>query len=105
MVVVDLGPAFAGAGSIDDLAPLLPHARGSTASLVAVADAPARRLALPTFAFERAAWDGRHGRTSGWSFRVRKVGDVHGERAVLHVSDLGKQLVDRGVQTGVAKAS
>ncbi len=105
MVTVDLGPSFAAAGSIDDLAPLLPHARGSTAALLLLADAPARRLALPTFAFERVAWESRHGRTSGWSFAVRKVGAVRGERAVLQVGGLGAQLVDLGVQADALQAA
>ena len=83
LVVVDLGPAFAQAASIDALAPVLPHARGSTAALVVVADAPAMRLALPTFAFERVSWEERHGRTTGWTFAARKLGDAADDRAVL----------------------
>ena len=83
LVVVDLGPSFAQAGSADRLAPLLPNVRGSTAALIVVANQPPRRVDLPSYAFERVAWERHHGRTVGWSFAVRKVGDPVEERAVL----------------------
>ena len=104
LVVVDLGPAFAACASIDDLSPVLPHARGATAALLVVTDAPARRLALPTFRFERVAWEQRHGRTSGWAFAVRKVGDARDERAVLHASSLGRRIVDMGTRAALREA-
>lgn len=83
IVVVDLGPSFAQVASVDALGPVLPHARGSTSALVVVADAPAMRLAMPTFAFERVTWEHRHGRTAGWTFAVRRLDDPTDERAVL----------------------
>ena len=83
MVVVDLGPSFAQVCSADALAPVVPRVRGSTAALVVVSDLPARRIPLPTFAFERAGWETRHGRTTGWSVSVRKLGDTRSESALL----------------------
>lgn len=105
LVVVDLGPAFASATSVDDLAPVLPHVRGSTAALVVLTDAPASRLALPTFAFERIAWEEAHGRTAGWAFAVRKVGGPGDERAILHATSLGRRLIDAGMRTAARKAA
>lgn len=70
LVVVDLGPSFAQALSPDGLAPVLAHIRGSTSALVVVADAPPMRISLPTFTFERVAWETRHGRTVGWTYTV-----------------------------------
>ncbi|MGH2378496.1 MAG: hypothetical protein ACRDGT_08455 [Candidatus Limnocylindria bacterium] len=104
LVVVDLGPAFAAVASVDDLAPALPHVRGSTAALLVLADAPASRLALPTFAFERVGWEERHGRTAGWAFAVRRVGDPRDERAILHATSLGRRLVDGGPHAAVRRA-
>ena len=83
VVVVDLGPPFAQAASPDQLAPLLPSARGSTSALVIVSDTPARRVALPTFVFERVGWERRHGRTAGWTYAVRKLADAQDERVVM----------------------
>lgn len=83
LVVVDLGPGFAQIASPDALASVLPHVRGSTSALLVVSDAPAMRLQVPTFSFERVSWEQRHGRTSGWTFAVRRLGDPQDERAVL----------------------
>jgi hypothetical protein len=105
LVVVDLGPAFASEISVDELAPILPHVRGSTAALVILTDAPAGRLALPTFAFERVAWEEQHGRTAGWAFAVRKVGDPRDERALLHATSLGGRLVDAGTRSAAREAA
>ncbi len=74
LVVVDLGPSFAQVASPDSLAPVLPQVRGSTSALVVVADTPAMRLSMPAFSFERVTWEQRHGRTSGWTFMVRRLG-------------------------------
>lgn len=104
VVVVDLGPSFAQVASADELSPLLPHARGSTAALLVLSEAPPRRIAVPTFAFARVAWERRHGRTTGWAFAVRKVGNVRDERAML-LRDLGHQLVDVGVREGLREAA
>lgn len=83
IVVVDLGPSFAQVASVDALGPVLPHARGSTSALAVVADAPAMRLAMPTFAFERVSWERRDGRTVGWSFAVRRSDAADSEQAIL----------------------
>lgn len=102
IVVVDLGPSFAQTVSADDLAPVLPHVRGSISALVILADTPARRLAVPTFAFERVAWERRHGRTEGWTFAVRRLGDARDERAILHAGSLGRRL---GPLRGIGSSS
>ncbi len=86
IVVVDLGPSFAPITSIDGLTPLLPQARGSTSALVIVADAPPVRVRVPTFVFERAGWEQRHGRTSGWTFAVRPAGGAADDAATLKVA-------------------
>lgn len=104
LVVVDLGPDFAASASVDDLAPILPHARGSTSALLVLTDTPARRLALPTFSFERVAWEERHGRTAGWAFAVRRVGDPREERAIFHASSLGRRLADTGTRAALQEA-
>jgi predicted ATP-dependent serine protease len=70
LVVVDLGPSFAQVASPDSLSSVIPHARGSTSALLVIADAPAMRLALPTFAFERMSWERQHGRITGWTYMV-----------------------------------
>lgn len=83
IVVVDLGPSFAQAASADGLAAVVPQSRGSTSALVVVADEAPQRLDVTTFAFERAGWERRHGRTAGWTFAVRRRGDPSDERALL----------------------
>src|SRR5256714_3208723 len=68
LVVVDVGdPAFGGM-NVDDVAPALPAVRGSPAALLVVAGDPGRRVAIPTFFFERVAWERRVDRTVGWTF-------------------------------------
>jgi len=104
LVVVDLGPDFAASASVDDLAPVLPHVRGSTSALLVLADTPARRLALPTFSFERVAWEQRYGRTAGWAFAVRRVGDPRDERVIFHASSLGQRLTDAGTRAALREA-
>jgi len=86
MVVVDLGPSFAQIASPDALSSVVPRVRGSTAALVVVSDAPAMRISLPTFVFERAGWESRHGRTTGWSVAVRRVGDARSDPALLEAA-------------------
>ena len=86
MVVVDLGPSFAQIASPDALSSVVPRVRGSTAALVVVSDAPARRISLPTFVFERAGWESRHGRTTGWSVAVRRLGDARSDPALLEAA-------------------
>ena len=56
LVVVDVGdPAFGGV-NVDDIAPALSAVRGSPAALLVVAGERGRRVAIPTFVFERVAW-------------------------------------------------
>jgi len=86
LVVVDVGPAFAQVATPDALTSVLPHVRGSTAALVVVSDAPPVRLPVATFAFERIEWERRHGRTSGWTYAVRRLGDAADERALLQAA-------------------
>ena len=83
LVVVDLGPSFAQVATPDSLSSVVPHVRGSTSALLVISDAPAVRLPVATFAFERVSWQERHGRTVGWTYAVRKLGDVGEDRALL----------------------
>jgi hypothetical protein len=94
LVVVDLGePALGGMG-IDDITPALPTVRGSPAALLIVAGKPGRRVAIPTFVFERVSWERRFGRTVGWSFAV---GRAHtSDRALFCVTSLEGSLADLG---------
>lgn len=86
LVVVDVGPSFAQVATADALTSALPHVRGSTAALVVVSDAPPVRLPVTTFGFERIEWKGEHGRTSGWTYAVRRLGDAADERALLQAA-------------------
>jgi len=75
LVVVDTGCALAPADvTADQLAPLVPLVRGSTAALLVIADRAPAHLALPTYMFERVAWERRFERTSGWTFSVSRGG-------------------------------
>jgi hypothetical protein len=38
---------------------------------------------MPAFSFERVTWEQRHGRTTGWTFAVRKLGAPADDLAVL----------------------
>src|SRR5256886_9301609 len=99
LVVVDVGdPAFGGT-NVDDIAPALPAVPRSPAALLVVAGEPGRRLAIPTFVFERIAWERRFDRTVGWSFAV---GRAHtNDRAVFffQAEDGIRDLTVTGVQT------
>ncbi len=94
LVVVDTGCAVAPSDvSADQLAPLVPLVRGSTAALLVVTDRAPARLALPTYTFERVAWQRRFARTSGWTFSVSR-----GRRdALFQMGAFGRGLVDGGV--------
>src|SRR5687767_5196853 len=95
LVTVDTGPELlATFVRADDVAPLIPIVRGSAAALVVVSDEPADRLVLPTFRFERVAWEQEHGRTTGWTFAV----SARGEQALFHVRSLARHLLDLGVR-------
>lgn len=103
LVIVDVGdPAFGGA-SVDDIAPALPGVRGSPAALLVVAGEPGRRVAIPTFFFERVAWERRFDRTVGWSFAV---GRAHAtDRALFCVTSLDGALADLGTRADLAKVA
>ncbi|TMF81151.1 MAG: hypothetical protein E6I18_03900 [Chloroflexi bacterium] len=100
LVVVDVGdPAFGGT-NVDDIAPALPAVRGSPAALLVVAGEPGRRVAIPTFVFERIAWERRFDRTVGWSFAV---GRAHtNDRALFCVTSLEGALADLGTRGDLA---
>jgi len=100
LVVVDVGdPAFGGT-NVDEIAPALPAVRGSPAALLVVAGEPGRRVAIPTFFFERVAWERRFDRTVGWSFAV---GSAHAsDRALFCVTSLDGGLADLGTRADVA---
>jgi predicted ATP-dependent serine protease len=101
LVVVDVGdPAFGGL-DVDDIAPALSAVRGSPAALLVVAGERGRRVAIPTFVFERVAWERRFDRTVGWSFAV---GRAHtSDRALFCVTSLEGSLADLGTRADLAK--
>jgi hypothetical protein len=96
LVVVDTGEPALGGMEIDDLAPALPAVRGSLAALLVVGGECGRRVAIPTFLFERVAWERRFDRTVGWSFAV---GHAHAsDRALFCVTSLDGALIDLGTR-------
>jgi hypothetical protein len=100
IVVVDVGdPAFGGV-NVDDVAPALPAVRGSPAALLVVAGERGRRVAIPTFVFERVAWERRFDRTVGWSFAVGRPHTT--DRALFCVPSLDGALVDLGTRADFA---
>ena len=103
LVVVDTGdPAFGGV-QIDDIAPALSAVRGSPAALLVVAGERGRRVAIPSFIFERVAWERRFDRTVGWSFAV---GRAHAsERALFCVTSLDGAIADLGTRADLAKVA
>ena len=103
IVVLDVGPDLADPPiRADDIAPLLPVVRGSTAALVAISDHGPRRVAVPTFHFERIAWERQLDRTSGWTFAVR---GGRGELALFHAQELGRTLHDLGLRAELVEAT
>ena len=102
LTVVDTGPAIAPAPlRADDLAPLLPVVRGSSAALVVVADQRASGLALPAIKFERIAWETRFGRTTGWV--VAAAAGQGTDRALFH-GDPSGELRDAGTRADLTAA-
>ena len=100
LVVVDVGDPTFGGTNVDDLAPALPAVRGSPAALLIVAGETGRRVAIPTFFFERVAWERRFDRTVGWSFAV---GRAHAsDRALFCVTTLDGTLADLGARADLA---
>ena len=100
LVVVDVGDRAFGGLKMDEIAPALPAVRGSPAALLVVAGEPGRRVAIPTFVFERVAWERRFDRTVGWSFAV---GRAHAsDRALFCVTSLDGALADLGTRADLA---
>jgi len=100
LVVVDVGDAAFGGANVDDIAPALSAVRGSPAALLVVAGERGRRVAIPTFVFERVAWERRFDRTVGWSFAV---GRAHtSDRALFCVTSLDGALADLGTRADLA---
>jgi len=96
LVIVDTGEPALGGMNVDDLAPALPAVRGSLAALLVIAGERGRRVAIPTFHFERVAWERRFDRTVGWSFAV---GRAHAtDRALFCVTSLEGALIDLGTR-------
>jgi hypothetical protein len=96
LVVVDVGDHAFGGVHVDEIAPALAAVRGSPAALLVVAGEPGRRVAIPTFVFERVAWERRFDRTVGWSFAV---GRAHAsDRALFCVTSLDGALADLGTR-------
>jgi predicted ATP-dependent serine protease len=94
LVVVDAGERGLGGIDVDQVAPALSAVRGSPAALLIIASERGRRLAVPTFVFERVGWERRFDRTIGWSF---SVGRGHtSDRALFGVTSLDGALVDLG---------
>ena len=100
LVVVDVGDAAFGGVKIEDLAPALSAVRGSPAALLVVAGERGRRVAIPTFVFERVAWERRFDRTVGWSFAVGRAHTT--DRALFCVTSLDGSLADLGTRTDLA---
>jgi predicted ATP-dependent serine protease len=103
LVVVDVGdPAFGGI-DVDDIAPALSAVRGSPAALLVVAGERGRRVAIPTFVFERVAWERRFDRTVGWSFAV---GRAHtNDRVLFCVTSLEGAVADLGTRADLAEVA
>jgi predicted ATP-dependent serine protease len=103
LVVVDVGdPAFGGI-DLDEIAPAMSAVRGSPAALLVVAGERGRRVAIPTFVFERVAWERRFDRTVGWSFAV---GRAHtNDRALFCVRSLDGAVADLGTRADLTKVA
>ena len=102
LVVVDVGdPAFGGA-NVDEIAPALSAVRGSPAALLVVAGERGRRVAIPTFVFERIGWERRFDRTVGWSFSVGRA--QTSDRALFRITSLDGAVVDLGTRAVAAVA-
>lgn len=100
LVALDTGSELCSpAVRADDVAPLIPIARGSPAALLVISDRSPRHLALQTFKFTALAWERELGRTTGWTFSVR---GGRGEEALFHARSLGRTVLDLGVRTRVS---
>lgn len=95
LVALDTGPQLlVPQVRADDIAPLIPLVHGSAAALIVVTDHAPDTLALPTFRFERVAWERELGRTTGWTFRVAG----RGAEALFQARSSGCTLLDLGVR-------
>ena len=103
LVVADMGdPAFGG-NDVDDVAPALPAVRGSPAALLVIAGERGRRVAIPTFVFERVSWTRQFDRTIGWAFAV---GRPHAaDRALFSATSLDGTLADLGTRADLAEVA
>ena len=102
LVALDTGPELlAPCVRVDDLAPLVPIVRGSAAALVIVSDQAPQRLALPTFRFERVAWEQELGRTTGWTFGVASA---RGAEALFQARSFARTVVDLGLRHEIREA-
>jgi recA bacterial DNA recombination protein len=97
IVVVDAGDSAFGGVNVDDIAPALSAVRGSPAVLLVVAGERGRRVAIPTFFFERVAWERRFERTVGWSFAVGRAHTT--DRALFCITSLDGALADLGTRS------
>jgi hypothetical protein len=88
---------------MDDIAPALSAVRGSPTALLVVAGERGRRVAIPTFIFERVAWERRFDRTVGWSFAVRRAHTT--DRALFRVTSLDGSLADLGTRADLARVA
>ena len=76
------------------------HALRQRGALLVVAGERGRRVAIPTFIFERVAWERRFDRTVGWAFAV---GRAHtSDRALFCVTSLDGALADLGTRADLA---
>ena len=102
LVVADVGEPALGGVSVDDLAPALPTVRGSPAALLIVAAELGSRVAVPTYRFERIAWERRFGRTVGWSFAT---GRAHASGRALFCVTTDGSFVDLGTRADLARVA
>jgi hypothetical protein len=103
LVVVDAGDRAFGGIDVDDVAPALPAVRGSPAALLVVSGERGRRVAIPTYVFERVAWKRRHERTVGWSFAVGRA--YVSDRALFCLTSLEGPLTDLGTRADLAEVA
>ena len=99
LVTVDAGEPSLGGISIDDLAPALATVRGSPAALLVVCGARGSRVILPTYVFERVAWERQFERTVAWSFAV---GRAHTSDRALFSLRADGTFVDLGTRADLA---
>lgn len=104
LAVVDVGPRIAARFGVDDLVPLLPIVRSSPAALLVLSGSRPARLAIPTLAFERVAWERRFGRTTGWVSAVAGQAFFHFGALGVALRDVGtrSELVERPAKEGAA---